>query len=356
MSLVRKRSTRRLMDNSPSASPENQQDLREELTQLRDSTKSALMESWAEVEHLQIEKAEFEERTHALQQELVKSRERETKWQNLLTELQRQHRKKVVVQNNQNKLPTIKQPTEQGGVATQRRSLLGLLTHRGSCSNLNKRSDNQPNTIGLPEREQPPLEQQRVSSLRRTRSAVLEENPPPPPRDLSSSPNAKWNLLVPIRRGSLNAPSYHQPKKVEDELRGKMKRMEEEKSDMIEQWTVKLECRESAIKEMERVTDDQGSLIEQLRRELRATKAKAAAKEATLLKQLEQSKKKLQEKKRTIAKQQSRIEKYKVRVDELSDELFLSNHTNNQSSSAISTSGGSSIYDDDDEDYFDKRY
>ena len=71
---------------------EEEENLLVELEQLRESTKSALLESWAEVEHLHEENAVFQVREFDLQTELEASKNREELYKMELEKLKNQLR------------------------------------------------------------------------------------------------------------------------------------------------------------------------------------------------------------------------------------------------------------------------
>lgn len=65
--------------------PSNRDDLEHELEQLRALTKEALRDCWAEVEALKQEISEKDDRIMYLENELISSRKRETKWKQWLS-------------------------------------------------------------------------------------------------------------------------------------------------------------------------------------------------------------------------------------------------------------------------------
>eukprot|EP00540_Astrosyne_radiata_P001176 CAMPEP_0116823744 /NCGR_PEP_ID=MMETSP0418-20121206/1009_1 /TAXON_ID=1158023 /ORGANISM="Astrosyne radiata, Strain 13vi08-1A" /LENGTH=307 /DNA_ID=CAMNT_0004452033 /DNA_START=69 /DNA_END=992 /DNA_ORIENTATION=+ len=287
--------------------------LQVELDKLRESTRVALMQSWAEVEQLQEANATSEERNLRLETQLEESLEREANLQKQLKDLQRQLNEATSSSHSRDN-STRKRPS-LASFLQKSRSTSNIMTGITSCeSSLSGISETQSLThVTAPE------------GLRRIPSGSSQGSMDESNNELIDSPthSPKWNLLSSRRRpngGSWGRGNSEDTIR-EEKLLSKVRHLEEEKNDIMAQCQMKLECRDSALQSMEVTTQVQGESLVALRNELQQTKARAAAKESMLCKQMDQMKRKIQEKRRTVSKQQDKIEDLRDYIDELSAEL-----------------------------------
>lgn len=370
--------------------------LRNELEQLQESTRTALMKSWAEVESLQKEKADAHQKTEDLQQELARSKEREAKWQSLLAETQRQQRVQNRASLSAQSPKNSPQPPSK--VMGRRGNNMLLQALKGGGSNPNMGAVSPKPTLGDDTRKSKSMRSMDfppVSPLPPTGSGSLASHLPPPtsgpasipPLPTSDShsdqqpqqhgggshhsrqedgggttttspkPHNQWNLLAPIRNlsrnnsfssqngadnantnGQRNSSSssnnlvtdglvaeqqeaLEQARQREDDLVEEIRQLQDEKADLMKEWTKKLECREQALRSMETTSSIQGEALQEAKEEVEATRREAMDREDHLMEQIEVLKRKNHEKKKLLKRQADELESYRMKVQDLLDEL-----------------------------------
>lgn len=280
-------------------------DLRHELEMLQQSTRNVLHESWGEIESLHTENASMKGNAKALEEALRDSCDREEV-------LKRQ------VQELQDKLARQQQQQGEGRLGMIRRSL--SFKNRLSFSTLETDgSDQEDLHASLRSIESAPLD---LANL------LLEGVPSPgtPPPPSSSSPpklNQKWNLLIGGRSNSYQQQRQQQQQQqmLQQELLNRLEEIEKEKQAIIAESQSMLQTRDSIVQSMEQATRVHMENVEEIKKELAATRDKAAAREKKMLLAMEKLKKKVVEKKRIIQEQRSKLEGYQYHIEDLETAL-----------------------------------
>mmetsp|Transcript_17881 Transcript_17881/g.26496 ORF Transcript_17881/g.26496 Transcript_17881/m.26496 type:complete len:279 (-) Transcript_17881:159-995(-) len=252
----------------------NNADLRIQLLSLQESTKKALMKSWAEVEELQQENTEYLERNRVLEQELEASKRREEKLAREVESLKARLGEGVI------NSPTSTSSAVENGNNEGSNNKLGRFLSKGTSEKL--RSD----------------------ELSRSGHSI----------DVSMKSAPELNFWQ-SRRGSRDA------QKLEEELLLQMKDLEEEKKRVIAEWQVKLECRDTAIHHMETATKLQHEDLEHLRMSLEDALNHNSELEHIHAKQLHAYKKKVHEKKKVIVRQADKLKEMQEYIEDITAEL-----------------------------------
>lgn len=247
---------------------EEEENLLVELEQLRESTKSALLESWAEVEHLHEENAVFQVREFDLQTELEASKNREELYKMELEKLKNQ------------------------------------LTYKRNLAPQEAAQDNSKLGNGSPA-----LSVDNASNLcQRDTSTTSDQT--------SNSAEGECETRREINRWGagwiMGSFRDNERDEMEREFILQMTKLEREKNNLIAEWQHKVESRNEALLNMEILCKTQGILIDELKTKLDTRSKQFREKETRLRKEIDFLKTKIAEKRAIIFKQSDEIKKYQT--------------------------------------------
>lgn len=264
--------------------------LRQELEELRTSTRTELLKSWAEIEELEDEKEQVVERNLDLLCELEASREREE-----VLRLQVKHLlHKLGEEPADEHKPTglrafLGRRPSSGGKSSSR----SITSQKSSGTNLTTSlSDNSDQHLDLDATHSP------RSVLQRENSLVWA-----------------WGAK---RRGSVAA---EEKERIENEFMFQLRDMEQEKRELIAKWETKLDCSKSVLESMEQGRKIQGETLDQLRKQLKYQHHQSQEREQQVKACVYALRKKLHEKRKFITKQQEKMKEYRDYINDLTAEL-----------------------------------
>lgn len=281
------------LEGSSCSSCEEDQ-LRIELEELRTSTKTELLKSWAEIELLEDEKEQVVDRNMDLLCELEASREREQAL-------------KLQVRNLQQRLG--EEPADQQQHPLGLRAFLGRKSSsRSICSS---------KSIG-------------ASTCMTSASSSKEFSYQADDHDMGSSfssigrrdsgshatPGWTWPAK---RRNSMVAAA--EKERIESEFMYQLRDLEQEKKELIAKWETKLDCSQSVLESMEQSRQIQGETLAQLQKQLKLQDNLAQERETELRDCIYSLRKKLHEKRKYITKQQDKMKEYRDYIIDLTAEL-----------------------------------
>lgn len=287
-------------------------DAQKELHELRESTRAALMKSWAEVEALQGEKDGLEERLFEMEVELNQSLEREAEWKRLYEELKN---------NSDTNMPSRATPFSAAATgAPAPPALAGSVSQGGLGAFLNKGKGPGPTPL---------LSSQSVGGDRSLGNFLNK------PRGLrTQADRGDWTSDDEMDDPTIYSESYvnnpnkqrwgwrgKKQKETELQLQKQISDYEKEKQELMAQWQVKLECRDTAIHSMEQTTQLQGKTLDELRNELKECRRALTENDEQANQEVERLNRKLDEKRKYVLKQQDKIQDYKEHIKDLTDQL-----------------------------------
>ncbi len=240
---------------------------RKELDRVRESSKLALLESWEEVEHLQLKNAQLCRREHELHNALEAAMRREQAHKMQLEELKRHIEMGRMVYKGENNVKAKILPPSQFS------------------------------KFGIPDDE---CSQGTMDSFTQFRDDISTKSDP-------------------LGDRSCKAQRAHSNQRKEClEVTLKMtEKLHREKEMLAAAWQLELDCRDNALQQMQYVTMVQYESIEELSIKLDTHSTRYKEKETKMKKDIKFLKRKLNEKRSIIAKQFNQLDDYKHIIDEL---------------------------------------
>lgn len=296
--------------------------LRQELDELRESSRCALLKSWADVEQLHEENIEYQERNCHLELELTASKRREESYRKQLDEIKSQQEVELAfgrhekqqhfltfccaekVQNNNTKL---------GKLLAAGNSLIGAgdfqvdgQSSQGTmmmdCSS-NRSQEDFSASISLDPLNSSSIEWSDHSNKKRS----------------SQQEKCRWGGAGNWMQA--NVLHDKEREKMEQELTMHISELEKEKNFLIAQWQYKLESQDIALQNMERIAKGQEGSLAKLRKKHETKSKQFREKQAKLKKEIGSLREKLNDKRSKMAKQSDELKECKTYIRELTREL-----------------------------------
>jgi chromosome segregation ATPase len=281
-----------------SCSSFDEEQLRIELEELRTSTRTELLKSWAEIEVLEDEKEQVVDRNMDLICELESSREREQALQLQVQSLQQRLGEEP---RDQHQHPSMGLRAFLGRKSSSRSSLCSSRSSGAStCMNAQSFSKDYSDCAD---------HQQEDGSV--CSSSIN-------PRD-SDSHGLGWSWAAKTRRTSMAATA--EKERIESEFMYQLRDLEQEKKELVATWETKLNCSQSVLESIEQSRQIQGETLVQLQNQLELQDNLAQERGTELRDCICSLRKKLHEKRKYIKRQQDEIKEYRDYINDLTAEL-----------------------------------